>query len=324
MADRTVTVGASGKMYTTPALAVAGEADFQTGEDNIVFIIDAGQYGDFGISSSSVFTTSASHKLKFQCATGVSHSLARSTGVRIVSGNNYMSCIEIYKPYCVIDGIGVSNSMPNEARGITMRSGANNCEIKNCLAYDCNSDGYYLAYGVQNNKSINCVSENCNSGFYNYSGNTAYYYNCEAINCNTYGFFTPSWTTSIIKNSYAGGSTTADFYGEANSTTTMTTCRSSDGTLSTSTVSLANCGFTSYTDGSEDVHISSSSSLRDIGTDLSSDSVYAFSTDILGNTRSGSWDIGAVEYIAASGGPLVGDSALVGGSVLCGQGNLIN
>ena len=34
--------------------------------------------------------------------------------------------------------------------------------------------------------------------------------------------------------------------------------------------------------------------------------------------------IGAYTDVASSGGPLVGASALVGGGVLCGQGNLIN
>ena len=124
MADRTVTVGASGKMYTTPALAVAGETDFQSGEDNIVFVVDAGSYGRFDIASGK-FTTSSSHKVKFQCATGVSHSLARATGVRIINSTDWHTCSGSSVEYTEFYGFAFSNPMTNGAYGVAFN--AANC-----------------------------------------------------------------------------------------------------------------------------------------------------------------------------------------------------
>jgi len=57
--------------------------------------------------------------------------------------------------------------------------------------------------------------------------------------------------------------------------------------------------FVSTTSGSEDLHLSpSDTSAKDAGTDLIADANLAFTTDIDGDTRSGSWDIGADEYVA--------------------------
>jgi len=299
MADRTVTVGASGKMYTTPALAVAGETDFQSGEDNIVFVVDAGSYGRFGIASGK-FTTSSSHKVKFQCATGVSHSLARATGVRIINSTEWNACSGSSVEYTEFYGFAFSNPKTNGAYGVAFDVA--NCLLYGCLFYDCRNYAVRFTSPSGSCYIINSAIINCSGGIYSANSHTGYIYNVTCINSDTYGFYHTGYGTRNLKNCYFGGSGTADYYKASTGTVNLTTCRSSDGTLSTTIVSLANCGFTSYTDGSEDVHISSSSSLRDIGTDLSSDSVYAFSTDCLGNTRSGSWDIGAVEYIAASGG----------------------
>ena len=53
--------------------------------------------------------------------------------------------------------------------------------------------------------------------------------------------------------------------------------------------------------GAADFHLDSSdTNAKDQGTDLSSDPDLAFSDDIDGNTRSGTWDIGADEYISGS------------------------
>lgn len=52
--------------------------------------------------------------------------------------------------------------------------------------------------------------------------------------------------------------------------------------------------------GSGDYHLAASdTSALDAGADLSADANLAFSTDIDGQTRSGSWDIGADEYVAS-------------------------
>lgn len=296
MADRVVTVGPSGYNYTTPALAIAGQSDFQADEDNIEFRIYSGSYGRFAVASG--FTTSSSHRIIFKAMS--SHNLVRDTGVRIVNANEWYAAVSLSLSYIELDGLAIKNAMTNDATGVGMVNGADNCVIKNCITYDCNNHGYYSAYGSTGNKFINCVSVNCLNGFYiGGSSCTNYYYYCTTLNATNYGFFNSAWSTMYIKNCYSGGSGNSDYYNTANGTINFTTSRSEDGTCSTSTISLANCAFGSYTDGSEDVKIGSASSLRSIGTDLSADSVYPISVDCFGNTRASTPCIGASEYVSS-------------------------
>lgn len=60
--------------------------------------------------------------------------------------------------------------------------------------------------------------------------------------------------------------------------------------------------FSFVNDTNKDFHLlSTDTGAKDFGIDLSGDANLAFTTDIDGQTRSGSWDIGADEYIAAGG-----------------------
>jgi len=148
----------------------------------------------------------------------------------------------------------------------------------------------------------NCVFHGYTGGtsaaVYQYDTNsTVTLYNCTAIN-NTIGFACSAGTMNAY-DCYAGGNTT-DYSGTFN---TKTTCASSDTTGSSGLQNIA-CSissgayFTNVTAGSEDLHIGSSSSLKDAGTGSGSGT---FSDDIDGDTRS-SWDIGVDEYVAAGAG----------------------
>ncbi len=125
--------------------------------------------------------------------------------------------------------------------------------------------------------------------------------NCVCITkANSYGLNGGTGSYAItIKNTYAySNGANADFAGTAN----YTTCASSDGSASTATVAYSTSSgayFTNVSDGSEDFHIGTSSSLKDAGTDLSA----TFTDDINGNTRSGTWDIGADEYVSGGEPP---------------------
>lgn len=301
MADRIVTVGVD-KTYSTPALAIAGEANFQTGEDNIVFTIDAGTYGRFEILSSSVFTPSATHRLRFICASGVSHTVRRGYGVRIINTNEWYPAIYSQLSYVEINGIAMSSNITNGACGIETSSDSQNCLFINCLAYECNDKAYSTPYGSSGHRFINCLAYNCNNGFYiGGSSVTSYYYNCVALNSAEYGFFNSAWSDQHLINCYAGGSGTADFLQNENGGGVLTTCRSSDGSRSTTILAVTDCYFTNDDAGTEDVHIASNSGLIDIGTDLSADAVYPFNYDAIDVVRTGSWDIGAIEYVASGG-----------------------
>ena len=120
----------------------------------------------------------------------------------------------------------------------------------------------------------------------------------------------------ICYATHGGGSSDAQYI-KNNAAQSCSTCYSLDAASSHSTSTTATnlsedtsspqsglrskvMTFVSETGGSEDLHITSGDTVaKDAGTDLSGDAQYAFSTDIDGSTRSGTWDIGADEYISA-------------------------
>jgi len=295
MADRIVTIGASGKMYTQPLAAVQGEADFQPGEDNIVFVFDDGAYQRFYVLASS-YTTTSDHRLIFKSATGKPDLLTRGSGVRIIGSSN--SAFKAFLPYCELYGMKFSTTGTSTANGIQFDNGGYNCLAKNCISYDCHNSGFYAAFGCNGSKFINCLSFGNEDGFINYATSTdIYFYNCVALNNTTTGFFTVTDARSTIKNSYSGGNGT----GYDNSgTITLTTSFSSDGSESTSIKTIASCNFIISTAGSENLEIQTGSSLLSYGTDLQSDAIYNLTDDILGTARQSVPCVGAFEYVASS------------------------
>lgn len=134
--------------------------------------------------------------------------------------------------------------------------------------------------------------------------------------------FSVDWNTGYIYNMTLHGFATGfrNFGGTANiKNTVVSTCASSCFTLSGGTinreyvittdataddsggdgnqinVTLASMNFTDSTN--TDFHIDGSSSLEEQGTDLSGDANYAFSDDIDYQTRTGTWDVGADEFV---------------------------
>jgi len=145
-------------------------------------------------------------------------------------------------------------------------SGSNSyvAKVWNTIVYDITKSG---AYGVRTNDADwtlhchNVTVHNCDTGYYNSNG-TFNAKNCGAAACTT-GF---AGTSAI----------------------TQTTC-------STTTPTFVD-------ESGDDFHLASGDTTwQDQGTDLSGDGNLAFSDDIDGETRSGSWDIGADEYAAAGG-----------------------
>ena len=225
-----------------------------------------------------------------------------STKYRIEANAGYVAALNMADDYVQVIGLQLTNIATASAGGILFN--ANNYgKVIKCIIKGCSDDG--IKDNGTDNAVVNTIVYECLNGIHKRStGGTLYVYNSTVCNNDTYGIYGEDYRTVYLKNVYAGGNGTADYYKTANSTINLTTCYSSDGSLSTTTAAYSTTSgayFTNLTSGSEDYHIQSSSALIDNGTDLSSDSVYAFSDDIDGDTRSGTWDIGADEYVSAGG-----------------------
>ena len=134
------------------------------------------------------------------------------------------------------------------------------------------------------------------------------FYNCTAVSCAYKGFDSYRGRT-LLKNCVAHSSGNSDYntgMGDAASTNNA----SEDGSApNTNEVSLNGIDLTDiFVDAANgDYHLVVDSPLINVGADLHSDTYaantsLASSLDIDGETRSGTWDIGADEYVAAGGG----------------------
>lgn len=138
-------------------------------------------------------------------------------------------------------------------------------------------------------------------------------------NCTVYGGQTGiriTGGTNVAKNTVFAGSGSNDISVTAG-TLTCNYCITEDGTCPVDTgnqrnVTVASMVFADVTN--TDFHIGATSTLEDQGTDLSADANLAFSDDIDGVARSGTWDVGADE-ITSSLTDIVGFSLIAAISI---------
>lgn len=144
--------------------------------------------------------------------------------------------------------------------------------------YDVSSPSYSFAIYNEitcNMYIYNNTMYNCSYGVFSYSSGELLINNL-ANNC-TDGYYTSGGFSASCSNNLSD--ITSDAPG-ANSVT----------------------GTVAFVDATnDDFRLSSSDTVaKDAGTDLSGDANYPFSTDIVGTTRTGTWDIGAHEYVITS------------------------
>jgi len=130
---------------------------------------------------------------------------------------------------------------------------------------------------------------------------TGNFYNCSSVD-GGFGFVSYSGTMNCI-NCLSHNSSDLDFF--QGGTNTLNYCASEDATANDwdnggSGNNQINQTFTF--EGAADIHLAAGDSgAKDLGTDLSATGDYQFDDDIDGTTRSGTWDIGFDEYVAAGG-----------------------
>lgn len=146
---------------------------------------------------------------------------------------------------------------------------------------------------------------------YEFFNNTAYNNDIGVASySSTYGY--------LAKNTLSCGND-LDYYGDSTTylsgSTNNLSCDNTAPALNTYYRSKT-ISFVSTTPGSEDLHlVSGDTDAIDHGADLSA----TFTTDIDGQTRSGTWDIGADEYVATSSGVPMATSWLITGQRISGM-----
>lgn len=183
-----------------------------------------------------------------------------------------------------------------------------------CIAFDSTNIGTGVARGfgignVANVKFINCFAHNNSShGFLTsagVAGGNTFYYNCISTNNGGNGFlFQSTANTYSLKNCLSIGNLLTAFVNSSTGTMDVDYCASDDlsaddwggtGNITSASVTFANSA-------GNDFHLASTDTdVIDDGTDLSADATYPFDDDIDKTTRTGSWDIGFDEYVAAGG-----------------------
>ena len=127
------------------------------------------------------------------------------------------------------------------------------------------------------------------------TSSSQYAYNITAVGSDNHGIL-----RCLAKNCLCKGYSSACFYGLASGSDYNA---SDDDTGDDwGSYGRANQTFTFVDEVNDNYHLDSSDTgAKDYGTDLSSDPYLSFTDDIDGETRSGTWDIGADEYVAAGG-----------------------
>ena len=202
--------------------------------------------------------------------------------------------------FTTIDGLKFDNNNTFGNNNV-MNPTVSNLTIKYCI-FTCsstaNSKNIITEGAIGNTYYRNILYNNTiGSGFYLNSGNTSIVYNNTIYNitgATTWGLWSSNTSSVTIKNNLSLGNTVDFLLGSG---TTNSNNASSDQT--------GNVGYRGYTTanevidttpGSLNLLLKTGATSIDSGADLGS----PYNVGIAGNTVSGTWDIGADEYVAAT------------------------
>ncbi|MFA5247979.1 MAG: right-handed parallel beta-helix repeat-containing protein, partial [Patescibacteria group bacterium] len=305
--------GASNANHLNATTTVAGN-----------YILNIPCYYDSGVDSTAAniydWTTSANNYIRIYTPISTSTEAnfsQRHIGVRNLTkyllsvSANYNAALVVAVDYIRIEGLQIRNTASNGTAAIVNTLGAST-DIRFVDTISFNNNGAITAFSVTRGPLVvfnNVIAFDSKIGFEvtNVGNNNVYCYNCSAVNNSNYGFSVADYKTFVIKNSYAGNNTIANFYRGAHGNIATTTSASSDGSLGTAQVAYSTSTgayFSNVTAGSENLNISSASALKWSGTNLSLDSRWINprgNKDIAGiNRPESSWSIGTFD-LAFSG-----------------------
>lgn len=319
------------RAYATLQEGLDAEATDLVSADVYIEFEVSGTAADGCVDISGTFVSDATRYLSIYSASGSRHTGTYNTGKHRIecSGDN---ALVIRTAYARIIGLQIKNTQSNPSRGIVLASQANGAvyiegniivgpagvgpDAMGIRSYTSNS-------GVRLRVSNNIIY-NFYEGIYWVTGDgddqAIYAYNNTIADIGDSCIFLSAYGTNDITKlrdnilqDCAGNDYSID-----GTFTTLTTAKNltedatspDGGTYQSKAVVFNN-------QASDDYHLGASDTYaKDAGDTLSADGDYPITLDIDGTTRSGSWDIGADEYVDGGGG---GSSPVVSALIANGE-----
>jgi len=316
----THTIRPSGGDYTSLSAWESGEQGDLTGVRDEIAVAECYAMEDTTAVTVDGWTTSSTQYIKITVPTAERHDGKWNTSrYRLVVSATDAYVLQVSEDFARLEGLQIQNtSTGNFPGGVNTIAGAGSVHyishcisratvgatttqrgfnfragttyVWNCLAYDwlggTTSTGFRSNHTTGNIYCYNCTAHSCDQGFEHPDNGTAMYVkNCLAAGCASAFPAGWNWPTGSDYNATDNAQATTGNGGlnnppGANSRYSQT--------------------FSFVDSANDDWHLTSSDAgAKDFGTDLSADSNLAFSDDVDGQTRSGSWDIGFDEYVAA-------------------------
>lgn len=290
--------GANCAYQSLNAALLANEQDLTDSGGDILVISCAGSTADTTVVASTSLDGYTTNETSYIRIIG-NMPYGQSSSLRFNSSYYHMTCaahfvdmLNMTRNYSRIENIQIDLSN-YASRGIVL-SGSN-CLVMNSIVYNTNNGTSNTGFAISGGGTIiNSIAYKINfSGFVFNTFTTSYFYNCVSYG-NGVGFEQSGGSTSHIITNCIGNSNTNNYSGTF---TTSYSCSDTDSELSGTgdrNGSNGDVTFVNVGSGTEDFHLSSSdTNAKDLGTSLSG----TFTIDIDGETRSGTWDIGADEYV---------------------------
>jgi hypothetical protein len=212
------------------------------------------------------------------------------------------AALSIFEAYTRVEGLQLGVDTATTSWTGIANIGASNVDLSHCLITQtggsATTDGITLFASVTGARIWNSVVNDVDCDCIWSEGGSAFIYNVTVAGCGCAGVDSGDGFYEG-KNVLVGWTSDSGFSHNAGGSMVLTNCASSDGSADDhmGTGNLANRTFSFVDPPGGDFHLTSGDTgARDQGVDLSADPDLAFSDDIDGDVRGGTWDIGADEY----------------------------
>lgn len=298
--EQICTINLTGEDYNTLALwEDAKDGDLVTAQQ----IRTAHVYDDDGDLTDAWFTidgstTSSTYYMQVTSPAGERHVGKRGTGAKVTqSGWAYKYIIYIYDDNARISWLMLERASGGAIGGIQLGNNTG-ILIHNMVIYNTENKSYHgIAFSdgsqatIRNSVISDCVNESIGVSLWGYNSAQGTIQNVTVANCED-GYISYGNEPQTLTNTIAQGSVGDDY---SLGSVTCTSCLSEDAT--SPNTDLRNKIVEFVNEVGIDYHLSTGDIVaKDAGTDLSG----TFTTDIDGETRSGTWDIGADEVVTAA------------------------